>query len=732
MRATSFSTAALCSLGVIAAYGISNRVNSSPQPEPEKPPAPAATAKLPIAPSITEAIAPPETMPQPLSSKRSLAQARQQREAQLAKSLAQVSAAVPVPSAPSIGITQLPNVKALPIEKIVAQSVGSTKPISPAATAQLPYKSQPQIRAVIQPDTQTIARAMAQRVAQVSSRPAPSVAAVPAVPDMPVPDVSPAAPVSPTAPVARLMASALDAATQVKSAIPAVENPKPAALSAQSAVQPDSPPDSPTDVPAASSAPAPSIAPAAAESAPQAITQMATQVVSQSARPNSPAHTQVNPQVNLQVEAPAIPQQFFTNPTNAPGVSEAYTLGPGDQLTLSFFNVPEYNGTQLVLADGTLNLPLVGAVPVSGLTLQQAEALIANRYQSQLRYAVVTASLAQTRPMQVAIVGEVQKPGSYQLASTGGFPGLVQAIQTAGGTTQAADLRAVQVLRPTPSNPSQIIAINLVDLLQGNLSQDLKLRDGDRILIPTASTVDFAEAPQFAASNFAAAPSAVDVAVVGEVNRPGAYKLGGEGSAITVSQAIQQAGGIKPSANLRQIQIRRSTRSGAEQVIDLDFWQLLQTGNLTQDIALQQGDRITIPTATTPTNAETRLLSAANLSPETIRVNVVGEVKSGGSVQVPSGSSLNQAILAAGGPNNRATREIELIRLEPNGALSRRTILVDMTQGFNTSENPLILSNDIVVVGRSGMAQFSDQLGQINSVVGPLLQLIPFRIPAPF
>jgi polysaccharide biosynthesis/export protein len=726
MRATSFSTAAICSLGVLAAYGISNRVNSSPQPEPEKPPAPAAAAKLPIAPSISEAIAPPETMPQPLSNKRSLAQARQQREAQLSKSLAQVSALVPVPSVPSIGTTQLPSVKTLPIEQIVAQSVGSAKPLPPAVTVQLPRKSQPQIRPVIQPDAQTVARSVAQPIVQqaVQPTPTPNVAAAPAAPAVP----PPATPAPATAPVARLMASALDAATQVKSAIPAVETPKPPPRSAQSDVT--------AAVPVASPASTPSVSPAPAESAPQAITQMAAQVVAQTTQTNSPAHAQTqaqaNPQVNLQVTAPAIPQQFFTNPTNAPGVDEAYTLGPGDQLSLSFFNVPEYNGTQQVLADGTLNLPLVGAVPVTGLTLQQAEAIIANRYQSELRYAVVTASLAQTRPMQVAIVGEVQKPGSYQLASTGGFPGLVQAIQTAGGTTQAADLRAVQVLRPTPSNPSQIIAVNLVDLLQGNLSQDLKLRDGDRILVPTASSVDFAEAPQFAASNFAAAPAAVNIAVVGEVNRPGSYKLGGEGSGITVSQAIQEAGGIKPSANLRQIQIRRSTRSGAEQVIDLDFWQLLQTGNLNQDITLQQGDRITIPTASAPTNAETRLLSAANLSPETIQVNVVGEVKSGGSVKVPSGSSLNQAILAAGGPNNRATREIELIRLEPNGALSRRTILVDMTQGFNTSENPLILNNDIVVVGRSGAAQFSDQLGQINSVVGPLLQLIPFRLPMPF
>ena len=718
MRVTSLSTAAICSLGVIAAYGISNRVNSNPQSDPQKPaaaPMPAPIpAPMPIAAPIAQAIAPPETIPQPLSIKRNLAQARQQREARLAQSLAQVSA-LPVPSLPPLSSATLPDVKSLPIDQIVAQSVGSAKLIQPVAVAPVP-RSETYLAA----NKPVASKPVAQPVANKPVIPAPIIAAVPTV----SPAAFPPAPhlaLFTTAPVAHLMASTLDVATQVKSAITAVEATKPAP-------QPANNPNVSAKTLTSAPPPIPLLSLHSDQPESQSRSQPAPQAVSQAV----PSSDESNTPARLQPSAPAVPQQFFANPTNAAGVDEAYTLGPGDQLSLNFFNVPEYNGEQQVLADGTLNLPLVGAIRVSGLTLQQAEARIADRYQSELRYAVVTASLAQTRPMQVAIVGEVQQPGSYRLASEGGFPGLVQAIQAAGGTTQAADLRGIQVLRPTPSNPSQIIAVNLVDLLQGNLSQDVKLRDGDRILIPTAGAVDFAEATQFAASNFAAKSGPVDIAVVGAVNRPGAYKLGGEGSRVTVTQAIQQAGGIKPAANLRQIQIRRATRSGAEQVIDLDFWQLLQAGNLSQDIALQQGDRITIPTATAPTNAETTLLSAANLSPETMRVNVVGEVKSAGSVQVQPGASLNQVILAAGGPNNRATREIELIRLDASGILSRRTIRVDMTQGFNTAENPLILNNDIVVVGRSGMAQLSDQLGQLNSVVGPILQLVPFRIPSPF
>ncbi len=65
-----------------------------------------------------------------------------------------------------------------------------------------------------------------------------------------------------------------------------------------------------------------------------------------------------------------------------------------------------------------------------------------------------------------------------------------------------------------------------------------------------------------------------------------------------MTQVVQKAGGIKPSADIRQIQVRRLTRSGREQLIDLDFWQLLKAGDISQDLVLQQGDTVIIPVAT--------------------------------------------------------------------------------------------------------------------------------------
>jgi polysaccharide biosynthesis/export protein len=438
-----------------------------------------------------------------------------------------------------------------------------------------------------------------------------------------------------------------------------------------------------------------------------------------------------------------------TSPT-AP-LDSTYALGPGDAIAIQIFNVPEYSGQQQVLADGSLNLPVVGRVSVNGLTLQEAGQVIGLAYQGELRYPQVTVVLETPRPLRVAIAGEVSRPGLYTLTpgSNAQFPTVAQALQTAGGVTQAADLRQVQLRRTNGAGREQTVTLDLWPLLNdGDVRQDLALRDGDAIVIGETDTVDIAQTNQLSASNLAASTAqAMTVAVVGEVSRPGAYEFGGQASAnagaqgsvssgaqggaqnggrTTVTQVIQTAGGIKPSADIRNIQVRRLTRSGAEQVIALDFWRLLQDGDLTQDLVLQQGDTVIIPVASETTPSETAQLTAANLSPDEVQVNVVGEVESPGLIRVSPNTTLNQAVLAAGGFNDQATETVELIRLNPNGSVSQSQIEIDLTEGIDSQKNPLILNNDVVVVGRNGRARFGDA---VNSIFSPFLQLLsPLRL----
>ncbi|HEY9829090.1 MAG TPA: SLBB domain-containing protein, partial [Stenomitos sp.] len=260
------------------------------------------------------------------------------------------------------------------------------------------------------------------------------------------------------------------------------------------------------------------------------------------------------------------------------------------------------------------------------------------------------------------------------------------------------------------------------NLLQtGDRTQDLTLRDGDTIFIPTVTAVNLAQTRQLATASFAADPNrARTVAVVGEVKRPGSYILIGTatdragiiGGLPTVTLALQQAQGIRPLADIRNIQIRRLSNTGPEQIITVNLWQLLQNGDFSQDAILQEGDTVVVPKATEIPPAEAVELAQARFSPDTIRVSVVGEVKAPATVQIPPNTTLNQAIMNVGGFNDSRARRsnVELIRLNPNGTISRENVAVDFAQGANAPNNPILRDNDIVVVSRSNTARVADAL----------------------
>ncbi len=364
-----------------------------------------------------------------------------------------------------------------------------------------------------------------------------------------------------------------------------------------------------------------------------------------------------------------------------------------------------------------------------------------------------------SQPLKIAVVGEVTRPGTYTVGSggggadpttgmAGGLIGLTRltlALQTAGGVTQSADIGNIQVIRRPRAGAEQTVSVNLWDMVErGDLTQDIILQQGDTIVVPTVSAENFdpARSIKLATANFAADTSQpLNIAVVGEVNRPGTYTVGAGGSGgtgggiiglTTVTRAIQTAGGITPLADIRQIQVRRQRKDGTEQLITLDLWQLLETGALTNDIILQQGDTIVVPTATSIDLAEAPQVALASFSPAAIRVNVVGEVLKPGTLELPPNTSLNQALLAAGGFNNSRARkdDVELIRLNPNGTVSKEVVPVDFSQGLDEQTNPTLRNGDVIVVGRSGLARTRDTLGEIGGTIGavtnPVLSFFGF------
>lgn len=420
-----------------------------------------------------------------------------------------------------------------------------------------------------------------------------------------------------------------------------------------------------------------------------------------------------------------------------------YKLGGGDRIFIEILDVPSLSGDYQIPPDGWLDLPLIDRLYIGGLTIEEATDAIKSKYLTVLKDPHVNIRLMSLRAINVWIAGEVNRPGSYSMnlplgsGNPAGFqsPTAVNAIEMAEGVTLMADLRRILIRRPSQSRQVQEININLWEMLQtGIVSQDITLRDGDSIFIPTTTNVNLSEVRQLATTTFTTSPDRPrNVTVVGEVNRPGSYVvLGGDTTNLartqglpTVTRSIQLAGGITPLADLRRIQIRRSTKTAAAQVFEVNLWQLLQAGDLNQDAILQDGDTIIVPTTNEINRAEATALAHTSLSPENIQVTVVGDVENPGVKQVSPGSPLNQALLIAGGFNEQAVRDaVDLIRLNPNGSVSRRQVTVDLSQGINDFTNPMLQNNDIILVSRSGVARFQDKVeigvvpvGKIRPVV---------------
>ncbi len=443
------------------------------------------------------------------------------------------------------------------------------------------------------------------------------------------------------------------------------------------------------------------------------------------------------------------------SPTTQIPLDSNYALGGGDRIRVNVFEVPEYTGEYQIPPGGAINLPLIGSVSVLGLTAEQASDEISRRYSRFLKRPLISVNLLSPRPINVFVAGEVTRPGAYTLSLSGGagdnpgvqYPTVLAALTTAQGVTLAADVTQVELRRKKLGRSSEVAIanVNLKELIRtGNLSQDITLRDGDTIFVPTATNFNVAESRNIFAANFAASQTTPrTVTIIGEVNRPGSYLVtpgstDGQGGGTAnsgsgtptglpnVTRVIQLAGGITAQADVRNLRLRRPTRAGSEQAIDINLWQLLQSGDANQDIIVQDGDTIVIPTATEINPAEATQLATTTLSPARIQVGVVGEVKRPGLTDIQPNSSLNQAILAAGGFNDaRASSDaVDLIRLNPNGSVTKRIVKMDFSAGINEQTNPILRNNDVVVVNRSGIAKTGDTTNTISGPLGVIFSLL--------
>ncbi len=217
------------------------------------------------------------------------------------------------------------------------------------------------------------------------------------------------------------------------------------------------------------------------------------------------------------------------------------TLGPGDMVRVSVFRNPDLTTEARVSERGTIMFPLLGEVPVNGLSPSQAGSRISDKLK-QGKYVVnpeVTVSLMQANSRQVSVLGNVNKPGRYPLdAATGKLTDL---LALAGGIAPTGSDQVTIV--STRDGKTTKTDVDLPGMIRaGDLARNVEVNAGDTIFVNRAPMVY----------------------IYGEVQKAGAYRVEPH---MTVMQALAMGGGLTTRGTERGIRIHR--RNG-EQVSRLD------------------------------------------------------------------------------------------------------------------------------------------------------------------
>jgi|WetSurMetagenome_2_1015567.scaffolds.fasta_scaffold08345_5 polysaccharide biosynthesis/export protein len=251
-------------------------------------------------------------------------------------------------------------------------------------------------------------------------------------------------------------------------------------------------------------------------------------------------------------------------------------LRKGDSVRLEVPQRDDLGRLLTVDAKGEVGLPIVGAIRLEGLTLEEARgALLRSLQDVYPSIQSITVSLQGEDARRVIYVqGLVARPGKYEL---GGSPSVWDAIKEAGGALATASLDAVRIVR-TSNDGSSTILVDLQHALDsGNLGSLPALKPGDAVIVPERT---------------ASYTGTGAVNVFGAVVRPASYALTQDKKLI---DAILAAGGPAENAKLGSVKIIRQIEGGGAKAISIDFKRYLETGDPKHNPPILPNDTVNVP-----------------------------------------------------------------------------------------------------------------------------------------
>lgn len=269
-----------------------------------------------------------------------------------------------------------------------------------------------------------------------------------------------------------------------------------------------------------------------------------------------------------------------------------YVLGPDDEVVIRGIVTPEISDKPekpdtpvLIGTNGDITLPLIGRVKAGGLTVEQLETELSTRYKEFIRNPQISVTVTEFRSQPVSVFGAVTKPGVIQLR---GPKTLYEVLSMAGGPRDTAGSSLTVTRRrengeiplpdakTDPTGQFSSVDLNVQEILEGkNPAVNIEIKPNDVISVSEATT------------NM--------VYVVGDVQRAGAFTMGGQRN-LSVLRALSQAGGLGRTALPQKARIIRETSADSKFTeIPVNLHKILS--GKAEDVALRPNDVLVVPTS---------------------------------------------------------------------------------------------------------------------------------------
>lgn len=337
-------------------------------------------------------------------------------------------------------------------------------------------------------------------------------------------------------------------------------------------------------------------------------------------------------------------------PDQSNKVPDHYVLGTGDRLLVNIWGISQLNQIYEIGKDGYINPDRMPRVFVRGLTLEKARKVAAAAFRRFYQFSEnqFDLSLNQAREIQVNLVGELVRPGSYVLSARNH---VVNALAAAGGPTDIGSVRYIKIIRKGKEIP-----VDLYRFLDNPVvEKDFFLEENDYILVPVIRK---------------------KVEVSGAVNRPALYELL---DSEDLNKAIQYAGGLKEDAITRVIQLDRY-QNDRRIILDVPYRELQEKKS---GFGLQNGDRIVV--FSVQTEAEDFIF-------------VKGAVRSESSYGYRMGMMLSDLVTKLEFTPRSDLKNSHILRNNPD--FSTHFISIDLkalTEGDKSKDIPLMPGDEIVI-----------------------------------